>query len=97
MHDFQTCVYTVAPEVTGRWLTLDNGQKTSTYWFQSATRTTDDFFVRFWGEVFRKDTNWTLVSIVFNQAHSADEPAVQSFLALVHDALAQIQPIGGQS
>ena len=87
----------LTPEVTGRWLTLDNGQKTSTYWFQSATRTTDDFFVRFWGEVFRKDTNWTLVSIVFNQAHSADEPAVQSFLTLVHDALAQIQPIGGQS
>jgi exosortase O len=87
----------LTPEVTGRWLTLDDGKKTSTYWFQSATRTTDDFFVRFWGEVFRKDSTWTLVSIVFDQPHSSNEPAIQSFLTLIHDALAQIQPVGGQS
>jgi exosortase O len=87
----------ITPAVTGRWLTLDGGKKTSTYWFQSATQTTDDFFVRFWGEVFRKDSTWTLVSIVFDQSHSANEPAVQSFLTLVHDALAQIQSLGGQS
>lgn len=86
----------LTPAMTRRWLTLNSGQKTSTYWFQSATRTTDDFFVRFWGEVFRKDSTWTLVSIVFDQSHSSDEPAVQSFLTLVHDALAQIQPVGGQ-
>jgi exosortase O len=87
----------LTPAVAGRWLTLDGGQKTSTYWFQSATRTTDDFFVRFWGEVFRKDSTWTLVSIIFDQSHSSDEPAVQSFLTLIHDALAKIQPVGGQS
>jgi hypothetical protein len=87
----------LTPEVIGRWLTLDDGKKTSTYWFQSATRTTDDFFVRFWGEVFRKDSTWTLVSIVFDQSHSSNEPAIQSFLTLIHDALAQIQPVGGQS
>lgn len=87
----------LTPAVTGRWLTLNNGQKTSAYWFQSATRTTNDFFVRFWSEVFRKDSTWTLVSIIFDQSHSADEVAVQSFLTLIHDALAQIQPVGGQS
>ncbi|NJR40773.1 MAG: exosortase O [Leptolyngbyaceae cyanobacterium CSU_1_4] len=87
----------LTPALTGRWLTLDNGQKTSTYWFQSATRTTDDFFVRFWGEVFRQDSTWTLVSIVFDQPYRSDEPPVQSFLTLVHDALAQIQPVGEPS
>jgi exosortase O len=86
----------LTPTVTGRWLTLDGGKKNASYWFQSANRTTDDFFVRFWGEVFRKDPTWTMVSIVFDQSHSADEPAVQSFLTTVHDALATIQP-GGQS
>lgn len=86
----------LTPAVTGRWLTLDGGQKTSVYWFQSATETTDDFFVRFWGEVFRKDSAWTLVSVVFDQSHSTDEPAVLSFLTLIHDALAQIQPMGEQ-
>ena len=87
----------LTPAVTGRWLTLNSGQKTLAYWFQSATRTTDDFFVRFWGEVFRKDSTWTLVSIVFDQSHKSDEPPVQSFLTFIHDALAQIQPVGGQS
>jgi exosortase O len=87
----------LTPAVTGRWLTLDGGKKTASYWFQSATRTTDDFFVRFWGEVFRKDPTWTMVSIVFDQSHSTAEPAVQSFLNSVHDSLATIQPVGGQS
>jgi exosortase O len=87
----------LTPTVTGRWLTLDGGTKTASYWFQSATRTTDDFFVRFWGEVFRKDPTWTMVSIVFDQSHSTTEPAVQSFLNVVHDAIATLQPVGGQS
>ncbi|MBW4516046.1 MAG: exosortase O [Timaviella obliquedivisa GSE-PSE-MK23-08B] len=87
----------LTPAISARWLTLNGGQKTSTYWFQSATRTTDDFFVRFWGEVFRKDSTWTLVSLVFDQSHSADEPSVQAFLTLIHHALAQIQPVGEQS
>jgi exosortase O len=87
----------LTPTVTGRWLTLDGGKKTASYWFQSATRTTDDFFVRFWGEVFRKDPTWTMISIVFDQSHSTDEPAVQSFLTIVHDAVATIHPVEGQS
>ncbi|MGB8698790.1 MAG: exosortase O, partial [Thermosynechococcaceae cyanobacterium] len=43
----------LTPNITGRCLELDGGQKTAAYWFQSATRTTDDFFVRFRGEIFR--------------------------------------------
>jgi exosortase O len=81
----------LTPNVTGRWLELDGGQKTAVYWFQSATRTTDDFFVRFRGEIFRTDPSWTLVSMVFDQPHSPNEVPIQTFLNLVHDTLDPIK------
>jgi exosortase O len=85
----------LTPKVTGRWLELDGGKKTAAYWFQSATRTTDDFFVRFRGEIFRTDPSWTLVSIVFDQPHSPDEIPIKSFLNLVHDTLTPIPMVRG--
>lgn len=81
----------LTPKITGRWLELDGGQKTAAYWFQSATRTTDDFFVRFRGEIFRTDPSWTLVSIVFDRPHSPDEIPIQTFLNLVRDTLDPIK------
>jgi exosortase O len=87
----------LTPNVRGRWLELNGGQKTAAYWFQSATRTTDDFFVRFWGEIFRTDPSWTLVSIVFDQSHSPDEIPIQTFLNLVHDTLDPIQQVKGKA
>jgi exosortase O len=83
----------LTPNVTGRWLELDGGKKTATYWFQSATRTTDDFLVRFRGEIFRTDPSWTLVSIVFDQPHSPDEISIKTFLNLVHDTLKPMQAV----
>jgi exosortase O len=83
----------LAPKVTGRWLELDSGQKTATYWFQSATHTTDDFFVRFRGEIFRTDPSWTLVSMVFDRSHSPDEIPIKTFITLVHDTLDPIQTV----
>lgn len=87
----------LTPNVRGRWLKLDGGMKTAAYWFQSATRTTDDFFVRFRGEIFRTDPSWTLVSIVFDQPHSPDEIPIQTFLNLVHDTLDPIQVVRGKT
>jgi exosortase O len=83
----------LTPKITGRWLELDGGKKTATYWFQSATHTTDDFFVRFRGEIFRTDPNWTLVSIVFDQPHSPNEFSIKTFLNLVHDTLNPMQTV----
>jgi exosortase O len=83
----------LTPTVTGRWLELDSGQKTATYWFQSATHTTDDFFVRFRGEIFRTDPSWTLVSMVFDRSHSPDEIPIKTFITLVHDTLDPIQTV----
>lgn len=85
----------LAPNVNGRWLELDSGKKTAAYWFQSATRTTDDFFVRFRSEIFRTDPSWTLVSIVFDRPHSPNEPPMQTFITLVHNTLTPIPMVKG--
>jgi exosortase O len=77
----------VTPDVTARWLSLDDGKKSAVYWFQSAKSTTDDFSSRFWDEVFRRESRWTMVSIVFDGADSPQSPAVQGFIKHTHDAI----------
>jgi hypothetical protein len=77
----------ITPEVTARWLSLDGGKRSAIYWFQSATRTTDDFMSRFLGDVFRQESRWTMVSIVFDRAASAESPTVQGFIKQTHDAI----------
>ena len=77
----------VTPDVTARWLSLDDGKKSAVYWFQSATRTTDDFFSRFWDEVFRRESSWTMVSMVFDRAETPDSPTVRAAIEQTHDAI----------
>jgi exosortase O len=81
----------VTPDVTARWLSLDNGKKSAVYWFQSATSTTDNFNSRFWDEVFRRESRWTMVSVVFDRANSPESPAVQGFIKQTHDEIDRIQ------
>jgi exosortase O len=77
----------VTPDVTARWLSLDDGKKSAVYWFQSAKNTTDNFNSRFWDEVFRRESRWTMVSVVFDRADSPESPTVQGFIKQTHDAL----------
>jgi exosortase O len=77
----------VTPDVQARWLSLDNGTRSAVYWFQSATRTTNDFNSRFWDEVFRRESRWTMVSVVFDRFDSPDTPAVRDFIKQTHDAI----------
>jgi exosortase O len=81
----------ITPEVTARWLSLDDGKKSAVYWFQSATRTTDDFSSRFWDDVFRRESQWTMVSVVFDRADLPDAPTVQAFIKQTHDEIDRIQ------
>ena len=81
----------VTPEVTARWLSLDNGKRSAVYWFQSATTTTDNFNSRFWDEVFRRESRWTMVSVVFDGADSPQSPAVQGFIKQTHDQINKLQ------
>lgn len=84
----------VTPDVTARWLSLDGGKKSAVYWFQSASRTTDDFNSRFWDDVFRRESRWTMVSVVFDQADAPDAPAVKAFIKQTHDQIDQLQAEG---
>jgi exosortase O len=77
----------VTPDVTARWLSLDDGKRSAVYWFQSATSTTDNFNSRFWDEVFRRESRWTMVSVVFDRANSPESPAVQGFIKQTHDQI----------
>jgi exosortase O len=77
----------ITPDVTARWLALDGGKRSAIYWFQSATRTTDDFMSRFWGDVFRQESRWTMVSIVFDRPASPEEATVQGFIKQTHEAI----------
>jgi exosortase O len=83
----------VTPEVTARWLSLDGGKRSAVYWFQSAKGTTDNFNSRFWDEVFRRESRWTMVSTVFDQANAPDSPAVTAFIKQTHDEINRIQPV----
>jgi exosortase O len=77
----------LADDVTGRWLSLNQGQRQAAYWFQSAQHTTDDYLDRVWREITRQDPQWTMVSILFDQA-SADSADVKTMLEGVHGAIA---------
>jgi exosortase O len=81
----------ITPDVTARWLSLDGGKRSAIYWFQSATRTTDDFMSRFWDDVFRKESSWTMVSVVFDRAITPDAPTVQAFIEQTHSAIERIE------
>ncbi len=81
----------VTPDVTARWLSLDDGKRSAVYWFQSATTTTDNFNSRFWDEVFRRESRWTMVSVVFDGADSPKSPAVQGFIKQTHDEIDRLQ------
>jgi exosortase O len=80
----------ITPKVTARWLSLDGGKQSAIYWFQSATRTTDDFMSRFWDDVFRQESRWTMVSVVFDRANSPDEPTVRSFIEQTSAAIDRV-------
>lgn len=78
----------LTPDITGRWLSLNQGTRKAVYWFQSSQRTTDDFISRLWGEVTRREPTWVMVSILFDQPYQLDNPEVGSFLTEVHHAVA---------
>jgi exosortase O len=98
-HSPEVCLasigYKIAPTIqriatptgTARWLSLDGGTKSAVYWFQSATRTTDDFNSRFWDDVFRRESRWTMVSVIFDRANTPDTPVVTEFINQTHAAI----------
>jgi exosortase O len=59
------------------------------YWFQSATRTTDDYGTRIWSDTVSSSERWVLVSILFDERVDANDPRVTSLYTALHASVAQ--------
>ncbi len=59
----------------------------ATYWFQSATRTTDDYATRIWADLAPRRERWVLVSILFDSAQDPQDADVQALYLALHDAV----------
>jgi len=79
----------LTPAVQARWLSLADGKYSATYWFQSPKQTTDDFLSRLWSDVTRRQKNWVLISVLFDNSLSPDSSEIRDFTTTIHDAIAQ--------
>ena len=70
-----------------RWLSLQNGELSATYWFQSDQGTTDDFISRIWEHISHRNKTWVLVSVLFDNAENPDSNAVKNFSNTIYKAI----------
>lgn len=59
------------------------------YWFQSATRTTDDYGTRIWADITAPAERWVLVSILFEQPLDSSDTRALALYQVLHDSVAQ--------
>jgi exosortase O len=79
----------LAPDFPVRWLSLQNGKLSATYWLQSRSQTTDEFLTRIWSDISRHNRAWVMVSILFDQNRTPEQPEISTFVTSVRDAIAQ--------
>jgi exosortase O len=83
--------YLVAADLPVRLLDLSNGkdggQLSAAYWFQSATRTTDDYGARFWADLSLKPDRWVLVTVLFDSTQDPRTADMRAFYTTLHDAV----------
>ncbi len=75
----------LTPNVIARWLSLQDGKLSATYWFQSPQQTTDDFLSRLWSQVTRRQKNWAMVSVLFDSAKNPDSSEIRTFATTIHN------------
>ena len=75
--------------INARWLSLQNGELSATYWFQSQQSTTDDFVARIWDYVSQRHKTWVLVSVLFDDAETPDSSAVKNFSNTIYQTINQ--------
>lgn len=83
----------VAENFSARAVTLRDPKSAArlnaTYWFQSATRITDDYGARMWADTVAPAERWVLVSILFDQPLDANDARAISFYRALRAAVAQ--------
>jgi exosortase O len=80
----------VAPDFGVRFVSLGGGRGprlSASYWFQSATRATDDFGTRLWADLAPRRERWVLVSILFDRELDPQAAESQSFYRALYDAV----------
>ncbi|MGK7912309.1 MAG: exosortase O [Synechococcus sp.] len=78
----------IAEHLDARWLSLENGTLSATYWFQSPQGTTDDFMARFVESITHRNTPWTMVSILFDRPLAPSDEEVRALTATIRSAVA---------
>jgi exosortase O len=78
----------LASDFPVRWLSLQNGSMSATYWFQSHKQTTDEFLSRIWSDLSHQNQSWVMVSILFDRTQSPDLTEVKTFTKSLHEAIA---------
>ena len=73
--------------IHARWLSLENGELSATYWFQSSQETTDNFISRIWEDITHKNKTWVLVSILFDHSQNSSNSEVQNFAHNLYQAI----------
>jgi len=83
----------VAPDFPARLVALgdQHGQNvlTATYWFQSATRITDDYGTRMWADLVPRRERWILVTILFDRVVDPNATDVHALYLALRDAVAR--------
>ncbi len=57
------------------------------YWFQSADQITDDYATRMWADLTLQPQPWVLVSLLFDDNHPPDDPALAPFYQAIARAV----------
>jgi exosortase O len=75
--------------INARWLSLQNGELSAAYWFQSAQSTTDDFVARIWDHISHRNKTWVLVSVLFDRAENPNSPEIKNFSDSIYQTINQ--------
>ncbi len=86
-----TSAHLVEPGRSIRLLSLSDRQSdrqlSAAYWFQSATRSTDDYGTRFWSDMSLTPERWVLVTILFDTQQNSHTPEMQAFYTALHESV----------
>ncbi len=76
-------------QINARWLNLQDGTLSATYWFQSAHNTTDDFVARIWDHLTQHQKTWVMVSVLFDNPEQPDDAEIKNFTRTIYQAIDQ--------
>ena len=79
----------ISDSINARWLSLQDGELSATYWFQSNQETTDDFISRIWEHISHRNKTWVLVSVLFDEPENPDSTEIQNFANTIYQTIDQ--------